>query len=193
MILASSTKSKWNSIFRNAAGIIFLATPHRAPSSADGACFHIRSTILHLPIPPLIRLLHAKSLLLDQIADRFNSIWGPLPIFTFRETKAKFGFGIVIHHSTFLYHLFHQLLLSDCPQDRCDHILSRRADIWYLKLRSHLNMHAWLYQNLFFRKVSWCDTITSSSTWITWQAKTSSGSPPPDGIEGEWRSSDDGT
>jgi hypothetical protein len=100
MILA---KRKWTSIFRNAAGIIFLATPHQVPSSATGACFHIRSVLL--PTPPLLRLLRSKSLLLDQIAGRFNNIW-PRRIFSFRETKAKFGFGIVIHHSMFLHTFF---------------------------------------------------------------------------------------
>ncbi len=128
MILASSTTSKWNSIFRNAAGIVFLGTPHRSSSSANGPGFLIRSK-LHLPIPPLLRLLRANTSLLAQIADRFNNIWGSRRVFTFLETNATIGFGIVIHHSTFLQNFFHQLLLSDCPQERCDHKLSRRADI----------------------------------------------------------------
>jgi hypothetical protein len=128
MICASSPSSEWNSIFRNTAGIVFLGTPHRGSSSAKGTCFLIRS-ILHLPVPPLLRLLRANSSLLARIADQFNNIWGSRPIFTFRETIATVGLGIVIHHLTFLQLLFHQLLLSDRPQERCDHKLSRRADI----------------------------------------------------------------
>jgi hypothetical protein len=138
MIRASSPASEWNCIFQNTAGIIFLGTPHRGSSSARGPCFLIR-LFLRRHIPPLLRLLRAKSPSLVSMADRFNNIWkssdrfkgirGSPSLFSFCETKAMFGCKMVIHHSTFLQHLSHQLLLSDSSQERCNHKLSRRADI----------------------------------------------------------------
>ena len=131
MIIASSTESAWNSIFQNTAGIIFLGTPHRGSSSASGPGFRILSflgQILCCLGPPLfISLLRANSPSLARTADQFNNVWGSRRIFSFYETKAIRG-KLVIQHSTFLQHLSQQLLLSDCPQERCDHKLSRRAD-----------------------------------------------------------------
>ena len=130
MIHASSPSSQWSSIFQNTAGIVFLGTPHRGSSSTKGSWFLGRSSLFH-PTASLLRVLRANSSLLARIADQFNNIWGSRPIFTFRETKGMvgFGIGIVIYHLTFLQHLFHQLLLSGCLQGRCDHKLSKRADI----------------------------------------------------------------
>jgi hypothetical protein len=110
MILASSTKSIWNSIFRNTAGIVFVGTPHRGSSSAEEAavCFHL---IPFVHTPPLIRLLCKNSSLLVQIAEQFGNIWGSRRIFSFCETKPTVGLRKVIHHSAFLRHFSHQLLL----------------------------------------------------------------------------------
>ncbi len=139
MIFASEPGSDWNSIFQNTAGIVFLGTPHRGSSSASGPPFCFIRFFLRRKIPPLLRLLRAKSTSLVLMATQFNNIWespgqfkgirGSQSIFTFCETKAMFGAKMVIHHSTFLQHLSHQLLLSDCPQEGCDRKMSRRADI----------------------------------------------------------------
>ncbi len=128
MILASSTKSEWNGIFQNTAGILFLGTPHQGSSSANtaDACFDL---IRLVKTPPLISLLRKDSPLLAQIGEQFSNIWGSRRLFTFCETNATFGPRTVIHHSAFLRHLSQQLLLSDCLQERCDRKLSRRADI----------------------------------------------------------------
>jgi hypothetical protein len=130
MILAftSPIESKFNNIFHNAAGVIFLGTPHLGSSLVNRTCYRIRS-ILHIPIPQVLRLQHGNPLMLGQIADQFNNIWGSRRIYSFCETKAMFSWKIVIHHSMFLQHLSHRLLLTDCPQDICDHRLSRREDI----------------------------------------------------------------
>ncbi len=140
MILAS-TESKWHGIFLNTAGIVFLGTPHRGSSSASeaAACFHL---IPFVHTPPLIRLLCKNSSSLAQIAEQFSNIWGPRRIFTFCETEPTFGRRMVIHHSAFLRHLSHQLLLSGCPQERSNHTLSRRADIRYPRLQSHRDNQA---------------------------------------------------
>ncbi|SRR5258707_8437170 len=128
MIIASSTESAWNSIFQNTAGIVFLGTPHRGSSSANAAAAYFRLIPL-VQIPPLIRLLRKNSSLLVQIAEQFSNIWGPRRIFSFCETNPTFRGKMVIQNSTFLQHLSHQSLLSDCSQEICDHKLSRRADI----------------------------------------------------------------
>jgi len=98
MILASSPESGWNVIFQKTAGIIFLGTPHHGPSPADRASLLTRC-VPWLQLSRILRLLHAKSSLLAQIAEQFNSIWESRPIFSFRETTAMFGFGMVIYHS----------------------------------------------------------------------------------------------
>jgi hypothetical protein len=132
MTLASSTESAWNSIFQNTAGIVFLGTPHRGSSSASGPGFFILSFLSHilccLSPPPFLSLLRANSPSLARTADEFNDVWGSRRISSFCETKAMVCGKLVIQHSTFLQHLSQQLLLSDCPQERCDHKLSRRAD-----------------------------------------------------------------
>jgi hypothetical protein len=136
MVLASEPESEWNGIFLNTAGIVLSGTPHRGSSSANTAAAYIRLIPL-LQTPPLILLLRKDSSLLAQIAEQFSNIWGSRRIFSFCETKPTFGLRTVIHHSAFLWHLSHQLLLSDCPQGRCDCKLSRRADIRYPRLQSH--------------------------------------------------------
>ena len=138
MICASEPRSEWNSIFRNTAGIVFLGTPHRGSSLASVPYYFIR-LFLGRQISPLLRHLRAKSTSLVSMATQFNNIWGSpdqfegirgaQSIFSFCETKAMFGYKVVVHHSTFLQHLSHQLLLSDCPQGLCDHILSKRGHI----------------------------------------------------------------
>jgi protein SERAC1 len=130
MTVASNSpiETGYNNIFQSAAGVVFLGTPHRGSSSANRASLLIR-LLTFRSSPPLLHLLCAKSLLLNQIADQFNNIWGSRRIFSFRETKAMFNWKIVTHHSTFLRHLSHQLLLSDCLRGRCDHKLWRRGDI----------------------------------------------------------------
>ncbi len=127
MIIASSTESGWNSIFQNTAGIVFLGTPHRGTYSANVAAAYFCSNLLVQTLP-LLSLLRANSPSLTRIADQFNDVWGSRRIFSLCETKPMFGAKMVIHHSTFLQHLSHQLLLSDCPQGRCDRKLSRRGD-----------------------------------------------------------------
>src|SRR5229473_4302768 len=133
MIIASSTESGWNSIFQNTAGIIFLGTPHQGSSSASGPVFRILSSLRQilccLSPPPFLSLLRANSPSLARTASQFKDVWGSRRIFSFYETKATFRGKMVIRHSTFLQHFSQQLLLSDCPQERCDHKLSRRADI----------------------------------------------------------------
>jgi hypothetical protein len=140
MIRASSPRTEWNSIFRNTAGIVFLGTPHRGSSTSRIPGFPIRF-FLSRPIPPLLLLLRAISPSLVSMATRFNNIWeapdqfsgirGSRSIFSFCETKPMYGPKMVIHHS-------HSLLIStfltdsywsDCPQERCDRKMSRRADI----------------------------------------------------------------
>src|SRR5258708_27008089 len=138
MIRALSPTSQWNSIFRNTAGIVFLGTPHRGSSSASGLPGIPIRFFIRRQIPPLLLLLRAKSPSLVAMAERFNDIWespdryngirGSQSIYSFCETKPMFGAKMVIRHSTFLQHLSHQLLLSDCPQGRCDRKLSRRGD-----------------------------------------------------------------
>jgi hypothetical protein len=135
MILASSTESEWNGIFRNTAGIIFLGTPHRGSSSANEAAAYFR-LIPFVHTPPLVRLLRKDSSLLAQIAEQFSNIWGPRRIFSFCETEPTFGLRMVIYHSAFLRHLSHQFLLSGCSQGRSNHTSSRRADIRYSRLQS---------------------------------------------------------
>ncbi len=120
--------SGYNNVFQNTAGIVFLGTPHRGSSLANNAGLLFRLFTLR-PSPPLLRLLRAKNLLLNQIADQFNNIWGSRCIFSFRETKAMFNWKIVTHYSILLRHLSHQLILSDCLRGRCDHTLRRRGDI----------------------------------------------------------------
>jgi hypothetical protein len=95
MILAA-TKSEWNGIFRNTAGIVFLGTPHRGSSSANVAavCFHL---IPFVHTPPLIRLLRENSPLLVQIAEQFSDIWGSRRIFSFCETEPTVGPRMVIN------------------------------------------------------------------------------------------------
>jgi hypothetical protein len=136
MILASSTESEWNGIFQNTGGIVFSGTPHRGSSSANEAAAYLRLIPL-VKTPPLISLLCKNSSLLVQIAEEFSNIWGSRRIFSFCETEPTFGLKMVIHHSAFHRHLSHQFLLSGCPQERCNHTLSRRADIRYPKLQSH--------------------------------------------------------
>ncbi len=129
MIVASNSPigSGYNNIYQNVAGIVFLGTPHRGSfANRAGLLFRL---ITFRSSPPLLHLLEARSLLLNQIADQFNNIWGSRRIFSFRETKAMFNWKIVTHHSTFLRHLSHQLLLSDCPRGLCDRKLPRRGDI----------------------------------------------------------------
>jgi len=123
-----SAFDSYKNIFQNTAGIVFLGTPHQGSSLADRASLLFRLIRRRRP-PPLLDLLSAKSSLLNQIAGRFNSIWGSRHIFSFRETKVMFNWKIVIHHSMFLQHLSHQLLLSDCPQGKCDHKLRKRVNI----------------------------------------------------------------
>jgi hypothetical protein len=104
MILASATKSEWNGIFRNTAGIFFLGTPHRGSSSANEAAAYFRLIPL-AKTPPLISLLCKNSSLLVQTAEQFSNIWGSRRIFSFCETSPMFGLRMVIHHSAFLRHL----------------------------------------------------------------------------------------
>ncbi len=117
MIFASKPGSRWNSIFRNTAGIVFLGTPHRGSSSASGPWFTIRSFLLPCQTP-LLRLLHKNSPSLALMATQFNNIWespdrfngirGSQSIFSFCETKKMIcGCKMVIHHSPFLQHLSH--------------------------------------------------------------------------------------
>jgi len=97
MIVASSPQSGWNAIFQNTRGIVFLGTPHRGAHIANRASLLI-NCIPWLPSSRLLHLLRAQSSLLAQIAEEFNNIWGSRPIFSFRETTAMFGFGMVVHH-----------------------------------------------------------------------------------------------
>jgi hypothetical protein len=128
MNLAASPDNEWKGIFQNTKGIIFLGTPHRGSPVASGANLAIRLTTCHQP-PPLLYFLRAKSQELDKIANEFTNIWKSRPIYSFCETRRMGNMIIVIHHSTFLQRLSHQLLLSDCPQGLCDHKLSKRDDI----------------------------------------------------------------
>src|SRR6267154_1801527 len=91
MILASSAGSGWNCIFRNAAGIVFLGTPHRGSPLASAASViseHMPGASMLLPI------LQANSSAIIQIADRFNNLWGPRPLFSFRETTKTHKFMV---------------------------------------------------------------------------------------------------
>jgi hypothetical protein len=83
---ASIIGSDHNNIFQNTAGIVFLGTPHRGSSLANRAGLLFRLIRRRRP-PPLLDLLSAKSSLLNQIAGRFNSIWGLRRIFSFREPR----------------------------------------------------------------------------------------------------------
>ena len=94
MILASSNESDWDVIFQKTAGIIFLGTPHHTSSLADRAPLLTRC-IPWLQSSRILRLIHTKSSALTQIAEQFNSVWGSRPVFSFRETTAMFGFGMV--------------------------------------------------------------------------------------------------
>src|SRR5258707_9022336 len=100
LAFASPIGNDWNNIFHNAAGVVFSGTPHLGSSSVNRTSFRIRS-ILHLPIPPDLRLQHGNPLLLAEIADQFNNIWGLRPIRSFCETKARSSWKIVVHHSMF--------------------------------------------------------------------------------------------
>ena len=97
MIMAFPLESRWNPIFQNSGGIVFLGTPHRGAPVANRASLLIEC-IPWLPSSRLLHLLRGQSSLVAQIAEQFNSIWGSRPIFSFRETNAMFGFGMVIHY-----------------------------------------------------------------------------------------------
>jgi hypothetical protein len=106
MIIASSIRSGWNSIFQNTAGIVFLGTPHLGSSSASGPGFRILSSLRQilccLSPPPFLSLLRANSPKLAQTANQFKDVWGSRRIFSFYETKATFRGKMVIQHSSFL-------------------------------------------------------------------------------------------
>src|SRR6266403_1435349 len=92
MVLASSAESRWNSIFHNTAGIVFLATPHRGSHLANTAS----RVFGHIPgLSRLLPFLEANSSCLAEVAERFNNLWGTRPLFSFRETMKTYGLMVI--------------------------------------------------------------------------------------------------